>query len=176
MTHPRFLTLTAMLAAFGATASAQAQTTPIPPPAKDFAMMAAQSDQYEIQAGRTAQAQATRPEIRDFARRMINEHGRTSQALKQAAAASGLPPPPEVMGGDQSRWLASLQGLTGPEFDRAYMRQQVLAHTEALVVQQSYAQAGKDPNLRRAAQSAVPLIQSHLQMAQKLAQAVGAGS
>jgi putative membrane protein len=172
MTHSRFLPLVAVLAV-SAAAAAQAQQTPIPPSAKDFAMMAAQSDQYEIQAGRTAQVQATRPDVRDFARRMIDEHSRTSQTIKQAATASGLPPPPEAMSGDQARWLASLQGLTGPEFDRVYMRQQVLAHDEALAVQQSYAQAGQDPNLRRAAQSAVPLIQTHLQMAQKLAQAAG---
>ena len=48
------------------------------------------------------------------------------------------------------------------------MRQQVLAHVSALVVEQGYAAGGSDPNLRQAAQSAVPVIQRHLQMARQL--------
>jgi hypothetical protein len=50
-------------AAIALAAGAQAQT-PIPPPAKDFAMVAAQSDQCEIDAGRTAAVQALDPRVR----------------------------------------------------------------------------------------------------------------
>ena len=162
----------AALAAASAATTAWAQT-PIPPAASDFALMAAQSDEYEIQAGRTAAVQATDPRVRSFAEEMINEHTRTSQTMREAMASSGLQPPPPALSSDQARLLSALQSLRGAEFDRTYARQQVLAHDVALAVAQSYAGAGSDPNLRRAAQTAVPLIQHHLDMAQKLRAALG---
>jgi putative membrane protein len=135
--------------------------------------MSAQSDEYEIQAGRTAVAQATDPRVRSFAGEMINDHTHIDQTLRQAVASSGLPPPASVLSGDQARLLSTLQSLRGAEFDRTYVRQQVLAHEGALAVEESYAGAGSDSNLRRAAQTAVPLVQHHLDMAQKLRDALG---
>ena len=159
------IALGALAAACATVAAAQ---TPIPPSAKDFAAMSAQSDAYEIQAGRTAAAQTTDPRVRAFAQQMILDHSQTSEALGKAAVAAGLPPPPPAMNADQSRMLSALQSQTGPDFDRAYVDQQVLAHTQALAVEQSFAAAGKEPNLRHTAEQAVPLIQHHLEMAQQL--------
>ncbi len=136
-------------------------------------MASAQSDAYEIQAGRTAAAQTTDPRVRSFAEEMILDHTRTSEALGRAAAASGLEPPPPMLGGDQARMLSALQSQTGPDFDRSYARQQVIAHQGALAVEQSYAADGKDPNLRRAAAEATPLIRHHLEMAQQLKASLG---
>jgi putative membrane protein len=74
------------------------------------------------------------------------------------------------VGGDQMRFLAGLQSLRGTEFDREYARQQVLAHTSALTTMRSYATKGSDPNLRRAAVFAVPIIEHHLEMARQMYQ------
>jgi putative membrane protein len=154
-------------------ASAAASQTPIPPAAKDFAAAAAQSDQYEIQAGRDAVAQSQDPRVRAFAQEMIDEHLRTLARLDQAAQASGLIPPPPAMSSDQAAMLAALQGLRGADFDKAYARQQVLVHAAALAVERSYAGAGTDPNLRAAAVSTVPLVKHHLDIARSLSDALG---
>lgn len=149
-------------------AGAAAAQTPTPPAAKDFANAAAQSDQYEIMAAHDAIAQSQKTQIRTFAQQMIEDHVRTEDRLRQAAQASGLPPPPPAMSADQAAMLSALQGLRGVPFDQAYARQQVLAHRQALAVEQSYAVAGDDPNLRPLALSAVPLIQHHLEMAEQI--------
>jgi putative membrane protein len=152
--------------------TARAQT-PIPPAAADFAMSAAQSDQYEIHAAQDAITQSQNPSVRAFAQAMIQDHTRTSASLRQAAVSSGLTPPPPAMSSDQAAMLAALQGLRGADFDKTYARQQVLAHHQALAVDQSYANAGTDANLRKAAQSAVPVIRRHLSMAQALSTGLG---
>jgi putative membrane protein len=46
----------------------------------------------------------------------------------------------------------------------------MLAHTGALATMRSYAAQGSDPNLRRVASSAVPIIERHLQMAREMLQ------
>ncbi len=163
----RQLWIGAALAVVGTATGAIAQT-PIPPSGKDFAMAAAQSDQYEIQAGRVALTESQSASIRTFAQEMIEEHTRTSESVSDAAAASGLPRPPQGMSSDQAAMLSALQSLRGAEFDKAYAKQQVLAHYQALAVEKSYAAAGMDVNLRAAAQSSVPIIQHHLEMAQQI--------
>jgi putative membrane protein len=141
----------------------------------DFLQEAAGSDTYEIDAGRVALVEAQDPHIRAFAEQMIRDHTRTSQDLQSAAARSGLPPPPKTMSADQSRLLSALQSLKGADFDKAYLTQQVLAHTAALVVTQHYAGDGPDQNVKQAAQAATPVIEGHLRMAQQM-KAAGGGA
>jgi putative membrane protein len=168
MVKIRYLMAAAAGVALAIAVTAASAETPTPPASSDFAAIAAQSDTYEIFAGRTAVVQTTEPRVRAFAQEMIDDHTRTSEDLRKAAVASGLKPPAQAMSGDQAHFLSALQSLRGAEFDRAYMRQQVLAHVQALTVAKSYAASGSDPNLRAAAQSVVPMIQHHLEMAQQL--------
>ena len=147
--------------------------TPIPPSPKNFAMAASQSDQYEIQAARVAEVEGSDPRVRAFAQRMIRDHSRSNEELRQAAAASGMPPLQPGMSSDQAALLSSLQSLRGADFDQTYARQQTLAHAQADAVEESFASAGADPNLRKAAEAALPMIQDHLRSARKLRDQVG---
>lgn len=169
----RFSAIAAVLTTASATLAGETQA-PKPPAASDFALMAAQSDEYEIQAGRTAAVQAVDPRVRAFAKQMVEDHLRARQELGEAAIAAGLQAPPPALSGDQAMLLGALQSQRGSQFDRTYMRQQVLAHQQALAVEQTYAAGGSMSALREAAVSAVPLIQHHLQMARTLDAALSA--
>ena len=147
--------------------------TPIPPSPKDFLMAAAQSDQYEIFAAHLAEVQGQDPRVRAFAAGMIKDHARLTDDLRKAALASGLPPPGSGLSSDQAALLSGLQGLRGADFDKTYARQQELAHMQATAVEDSFATAGADANLKKAAQAALPTIQDHLKMAQQLRVALG---
>jgi putative membrane protein len=142
--------------------------TPIPPSPQDFVLAASQSDQYEILAAHVAEVQGQDPRVQAFARDMIRDHARLTEDLRQAARASGLEVPGSGLSGDQAALLSSLQGLRGAEFDRTYARQQVLAHTQAAAVEESFGDAGADPKLRKAAEAALPTIKDHLKAAQQL--------
>jgi putative membrane protein len=146
---------------------AQAQT-PIPTSPIDFIMAASQSDQYEVLAARVASVQGQDPRVRTFAQEMIQDHIRLSEELSKAATTAGLPPPERGMSSDQAMLLSSLQSLRGSDFDKTYARQQELAHAQAVAVEESFATAGSDPNLRKAAQSTLPSTREHLKMAQQL--------
>ncbi len=145
---------------------------PQPMPTKDFVEAAAGSDQFEILEGRLATVEGRNPRTRTFAQHMIQAHSGTTDALRQATASAGLPPPPMGMSGDQAALLGALQAQRGPDFDKTYVRHQVLGHQQALVVEQRYADIGADPAVRRAARSAVPLIQHHLEEAHQLCDAL----
>ncbi len=151
----------------------QAQT-PIPPSPKDFALDVSHGNQYEILAANVAEIQAKNPRVRKFAEEMVRDHDRLAQDLRQAAKASGLPPLLSSMSSDQASLLSSLQGARGADFEKAYARQQVLVHAQAIAIEESFATAGADPNLRKVAQAALPIIKDHLKKARQLAMDVGA--
>ena len=146
---------------------AQAQT-PMPPSPKDFVMAVSQSDQYEILAATVATIEGQDARVRTFAQKMIRDHIGMREDLSRAAEAAGLTPPAPAISSDQASLLSSLQSLRGSDFDKAYARQQELAHAQAVAVEDSFATAGSDPNLRKAAQAALPTIRDHLMMARQL--------
>ena len=167
--RPSWIISAALATAIGAPALAQ---TPPPPPPKDFVNAVASSDQYEILAGETADAQSQDPRVKAFAEQMIRDHTQSTENLKRAVAQAGLPPPQPGLG-DHAQMLAGIQGLTGPDFDRAYAKQQVIAHAEAVTVVGLYAQSGTAPALRQAAQGVLPMIRGHAAQAQQLKAALG---
>src|ERR1700712_4284911 len=128
---------------------------------REFVQATASSDQFEILAAETALTQSTNPEVRAFAARMLEDHRQLGKALRDTAARSGLKPPEMAMSADQAQLLGALQSVSGNEFDTLYLKQQMLAHRSALAVEQTYAKSGDDPNVRRSATSAVPVISSH---------------
>ena len=85
-----------------------------------------------------------------------------------ATARSGLAPPPMSVGSDLAPMLGALQSVRGPDFDKTYWRNQMLAHMSALAMTQMYATSGDDPAVRHAAAAALPIISAHLAMAEKM--------
>ena len=140
---------------------------------REFVQAAGESDSFEIMEARAALAQSKDPQVIAFAQRMIRDHGETMGTLQKATARAGLKPPPMAVSAGQAPFLAALQSHRGREFDKLYWRQQLLAHRSALVVQQQYAATGDTPAIREAAAAAVPLIQSHLAMAEQMSAKLG---
>jgi putative membrane protein len=170
MTNPPMgRTTAALVAAFlGLAAASAGAQEPGSRQTREFVQAAANSDQFEILEAHTALTASANPEVRAFATRMLQDHQRLAQSLRDAAARSGLKPPEMAMSTDQSELLGALQNLSGSEFDKLYLKQQMLAHRSALAVEQIYAKSGDDAELRRLATSAVPLISAHGDMAKQM--------
>ncbi len=168
----RWVLAAVAVAASGAPALAQ------PPPSgpDDFVSAVAGADAYEMMAARVALVESKDARVRGFATEMLRDHAAALSSLQDAARRSGLTPPEGGVGGDQTQLLAALQGLRGPDFDKAYARQQVLAHRQAAATEGGYLAKGSDPNLRRVAEADVAMIRGHLQAAQDLQAAQGGAS
>jgi putative membrane protein len=165
----------------GALVLAGCQTTPPAPPppppvdlnnllaAPGFLAMAGSGGQFEIQSSQLALQASQNAAVRNFASLMIADHTRLSQGMAAAAQSAGIQPPAPALLPEQQAALAQLQAAgTGPNFDVAYRQAQITAHQGALGLMQNYATSGDVPNLRTAAQQAIPTIQMHLQQAQML--------
>src|SRR3954468_13168380 len=64
----------------------------------EYVKKSAVSDQFEIEAGKLALQKAQDPAVKSFAQKMVDEHTRASEKLKQAAVSAKLnaAPPREL--------------------------------------------------------------------------------
>ena len=120
--------------------------------------------QYEIQSSRLALEKSSNPQVQQFARTMIDYHIETTQAVLTAARDAGLDPPPPQLMPMQRDMITQLQRLSGAGFDQTYLWQQNRAHDMALTLHSNYASSGGAAPLRQAAQTAMPIIQRHIEM------------
>jgi putative membrane protein len=139
-----------------------------PRDAATYVTVAGASDLYEIQSSQLAQQRAASEGVRRFAAMMIEHHTMTTQQVMTAARAAGMNPLPPALNPGQQRMMTELQGLSGAAFDAAYLRQQRMAHDQALALHSGYGKDGDTPSLREAATAAVPIVRRHIEALRSL--------
>lgn len=159
-------------------ANAAATVSATPPPAtpaadaataQGFVTGAATSDMYEIAAAKVAQQKSKTPAVKAFAAKMIHDHGASTAELKKVLAGGGINATPAAAMDDRHNgMIADLNQAPASGFDKAYMDQQVAAHTEAAALFQGYASGGDNEALKAFAAKILPTIQSHLDMAKQM--------
>lgn len=138
------------------------------PPAPTFLMFADAGDLYEIQSSQLVLETTQNPDIRRFARMMVEHHTKTTQDAAAAAMRAGITPPAPSLDAPKAEMLASLVRFEGVERDHLYLAQQMMAHKEALGLMKTYAETGDTPELKVAAQATVTIVQTHLSMVERL--------
>ncbi len=137
--------------------------------AQGFVTAAATSDMYEIAAAKIAQQKSKTPAVKALAAKMIHDHGASTAELKKVLAGGGVAAtPPAAMDDRHNGMIAALDQAPAGGFDKAYMDQQVAAHTEAVAAFQGYAGGGDNDALKAFATKVLPTIQSHLAMAKQM--------
>ena len=144
-------------------------TAAAPMTAQAFVDAASGTDAYEIAAAKAAQGKASSADVKSFAAQMIKDHTKSTADLKAAAAkADGKPTPSGMMTAEQQANLTKLNGLSGADFDKEYVTQQVDAHQKALDALKGYAAGGDSAPLKDFASKTATVVEHHLDMAQKL--------
>ncbi len=130
----------------------------------EYVAMAGASDLYEIESSRLALERSSDRQVHDFARGMIEQHTQTTNTVMGAARSAGLTPPTPQLMPMQREMMEELRRNNGAEFDRVYLSQQRRAHDMALALHSHFAERGQSEPLRRAARTAVPVVERHIDM------------
>ena len=137
----------------------------------DFAMKAAVSGLYEVEAGRIAASRAQDPAVRGFAEKMVADHTAANAELMRTAGTLQMP---KQLDQPHADLIAALQSATN-DFDRLYMQQQIEAHREAVSLFTAASTTGPNGALRAFAAKTQPVLQMHQEMAGQIGAKVGAG-
>ena len=82
--------------------------------------------------------------------------------------SSDLAPSVARIDSEHETEITKLRGASPALFDRTFMSAQVEGHEKALKLHQDYAKTGDNAELKKFAQSVAPVVQHHLEMAQKV--------
>ena len=163
-----------------ATAAAGSSSATAPAPTniaagdKKFVEKAVQGSVAEVQLGQLAVQKAQNPQVKKFGQQMIDDHSAANNKLQQIASQKGVTAPTSMDSATQ-REYDRLQKLSGAQFDREYMKHMVSDHEKDIKEFQSEAKSAKDSDIKSFAETTLPTLQKHLDMA-KQAEAATSGN
>jgi putative membrane protein len=149
----------------GSAASAAAGAKSVPSADAAFAKKAAIGGMAEVAMGKLAQQKAQNDQVKQFGARMVDDHSKANDELKQIASAKGIALPSEPDAQHKSK-MAKMEKLSGAAFDRAYMDEMVGDHKHDVADFRKEASSGKDSDLKAFASKTLPTLEDHLKMAQ----------
>ena len=152
------------LAAMSAAAFAQKADSPLARGDVKFMQKAAADGMAEVELGRMAQQKAMRDEVKQFAARMVEDHGKAGEELKKIAAAHNvqLPAAPDEK---HRKYIEKIGKQVGPDFDREYMKHMLSEHEQDVKEFREHAKARKPNAVSAFAAATLPTLEAHLQSA-----------
>jgi putative membrane protein len=155
-----------------------------------FFKKAIEANAAEIELGKLAQSKSQDPRVKEFASTQVKDHSDALSRLRQAEGGTQSPETAEGKAGvtlskEHQRLIDHLAGLSGNEFDREYINAMVKEHQKDIRDFEAQANAlppagtsGREKPTPEAqsqtvARDLLPVLQTHLQEAQSLQQAMG---
>lgn len=128
------------------------------------------SNMAEVEMGKLAQSKSQSTEVKAFASKMVDDHGKALTEVQTLAQSKGVTLPTEL-DAKHKAMSAKLEKLSGDAFDKAYVKQGgVGAHKETLTKLQAASKGAKDPDVKGQVDKMIPVVQEHLKHAEQLAQ------
>jgi putative membrane protein len=133
-----------------------------------FVREAAEGGMAEIALGELATEKASSDEVKKFGQRMVDDHSRAADELKEIASSKGIRVP-DRLSAKERMTKYRLSKLSGEQFDRAYMSDMVKDHTEDVADFKLESSSGTDPDVKHFAATTLPTLQDHLRQAKEIA-------
>ena len=134
---------------------------------RKFVMEAAKGGVAEVELGKLASEKGTNPAVKQFGRRMVDDHGKASAELKELAGKKNVTLPSEL-DAKHAKLRDRLSKLQGAELDRAYADEMVKEHRKDVNNFRREATSAKDPDLKAWAGKTLPTLEDHLKQAQQM--------
>ena len=141
-----------------------------------FMKEAAEGGMAEVALGQLAVEKASSSDVKKFGQRMVDDHSKANDDLKQLASQKHVDLPQNLSAKDKAI-KASLENLSGEQFDQAYMRDMVNDHKKDVSDFRRESRSAQDPDVKKFASQTLPTLKDHLKQAESIApQAAASGS
>jgi len=130
-----------------------------------FVRKAAEGGMAEVRLGQLAKEKASNKAVKEFGDRMVKDHIKANDELKEVASKKGITLRDSMNASDKALY-DRLSRLSGDAFDKAYMRAMLQDHQEDVAEFRRESQSAKDPDVRQFAAKVLPTLEEHLRMAQ----------
>ena len=136
--------------------------------AQQFLSEAAVGGMAEVRMGNLAQQQAASADVKTFGRRMVDDHSKANDEIKDLASKKNIALPKDVDAKHKAIY-DRLSKLQGAEFDRAYVDEMLKDHRTDVAEFRKQSQTSADPDVKTFATRTLPTLEQHLTTAESLA-------
>jgi putative membrane protein len=136
---------------------------------KQFIRTALEGGMAEVQLGQLATQKSSNPDVKEFGQKMVDDHTKLGDQMKQVAAQMNVKVPDSLSSKDKAT-MAKLSALNGDAFDKAYIKDMVKDHKKDEKEFKQEAMNASNPALKDAASQGAQVIGQHLQMIEQIAQ------
>ena len=133
---------------------------------KQYAQSMAVRGMMEIRLGQAALEKSGREDVKNLAHRMITEYLSWDAGMEKAAAKLAITMPSEMDAKEKAE-VDRISALSGPEFDRAYLKEVIKLQTKALTMSHHEASEAAVSGFRHWAGIVIPTLQDQVHQAQK---------
>ncbi|HVN93509.1 MAG TPA: DUF4142 domain-containing protein [Terracidiphilus sp.] len=137
---------------------------------QQFVDFAAQTDMVEAHLGNLAQSKATSQSLKDYGQMLEADHTNDFQQLQSVARQAGFNVPTAIDAEHNKSMIAPFYALKGATFDHKFVQDMVSGHTQAIAIYKKEADNAQNPELKSYAQTALPVLQKHLDDAKAIEQ------
>lgn len=133
---------------------------------------AAPGGMAEVEMGRMAAKQAQSSEVKQFGARMVVDHSKAGDELKQLASTKKVTLP-AMVNPNHKETIEKLSKLNGADFDREYVTAMVADHEKDVASFENAVKAGVDADVKAFAAKTLPTLKAHLEMIRDIANKMG---
>jgi putative membrane protein len=132
-----------------------------------FLKKAAEGGLAEVELGQLAVEKSSNEDVKMFAQRIVDDHGKANEDLKQLAGQKGVSLPSEPSAKQKAN-KERLSKLSGDEFDKAYMSDMLKDHRIDVAAFEQESDSGTDSDIKKFASQALPTLREHLKQAESV--------
>ena len=133
-----------------------------------FVMEAASGGVAEVKLSELAKNRASDANVKDFANQMITDHTQANDELKPIADSNKIAWP-DRLEGDSGTAYKRLSKLSGPKFDKEYIKVMVKDHDKTVRDFEDASHKVKNATLKVYIDKTLPVLRQHQQHAHELA-------
>ncbi|HTH45007.1 MAG TPA: DUF4142 domain-containing protein [Oxalicibacterium sp.] len=154
----------------GSSSSASTAQTSVSKNDREFMEDIAHANLAEIAGGKMALEKTQNAEVKQFAQKMVDDHSKAEDELKQLADSKGVKLPTETDMMHKSKAM-TMKALTGETFDKQYIKHAGVGdHESAHKLLAKVQSKAKDADLKAYAEKTIKAVDEHLNMAKSMEQ------
>jgi len=134
---------------------------------KRFAKDEALNAMVAVELGKLAAQKAYRDDIKELGQKIVDDRAKANDQLKDVASKENIPIAEALDSKRQSR-VDKISKLSGEDFDKAYVKEELKDHEAEVRDFSAEAQSGADSNLKAFASNMLPTLQQELDQVKNL--------
>jgi putative membrane protein len=143
------------------------QQPAVTPAEQDFMIKAAQANLAEIDMAQIAKQKTQNADVKDFANMIESDHTSALEDLADLMQNNGMSPS-NVLSPDAKADIERMTPLSGAEMDREFVNAMVADHQKSIGMFRDQLNIAQSPDVRKYAEDGLPVLEMHLEKAQKL--------